>query len=100
MSNKELYTKIVKMGDGLVVPLTDEFVDGTLIAEGVEVSITQKKPNTFQIVLENLGEMKVSCQICGQNNGKYTCTMCGMVACPNCFWELGGLCRKCMKKQK
>jgi late competence protein required for DNA uptake (superfamily II DNA/RNA helicase) len=98
MSIKEIKTKLVKHNDGLAIILTPEFTDGTLFTDGADISVT-RSGNKLQIKLEDLESKKISCQLCGQHHGKYTCTLCGTIACPNCFWELGRLCKKCMSKK-
>jgi len=101
MVHKEVKTKIVRMGDSdeLAIPLTKELIEGTPIQDGLEITVTRKTQNKFELVIEDLVKGKMACQICGKSDGKYTCSICGMVACSNCFWEFGNLCKNCTKKK-
>jgi hypothetical protein len=97
MSQNEMKTKLRKTKNGLAVVLSPEFMEDTLLDAGMEVSVTKKGPNKFLMRILDLEEKHLPCQICGQHQGKHTCTICGSLACVNCFWELGMLCKKCMK---
>ena len=100
MAIKEVTTKVVKLGEDLAIPLPAKFYDGTGLKEGAEVKISYTKSGQFEMKLLLGEDEKRYCQICGKRRGKYTCNMCGLVACSNCFWEFGMLCSRCMKKKK
>ena len=92
-------SQLVKHKNGLAIILTPEFIEDTLLEAGMEVSITKKGFNKFQVKILDLENKQLPCQICGQHHGKHICTICGSLACVNCFWELGMLCKRCMKQK-
>jgi len=42
---------------------------------------------------------KGMCQICGIKNSKAVCIKCGKSVCHSCYFNLVGLCEKCLSKQ-
>jgi hypothetical protein len=98
MSLKESKSKIVKHGDDLAILLPKSLVEGTLVQEGQEVTVSRETHNKFKAIIEDLVKDKIACQICSKGQGKYTCSICGIVACSHCFWEFGNLCKNCTKK--
>jgi len=38
------------------------------------------------------------CEICGDNSAKFTCFKCGQKVCPTCFFNILGVCKKCVPK--
>jgi hypothetical protein len=100
MAIKEVSVEVVKQGDDLAILLPAKFYEDTGLEEGTKIKIAYTKRGHFEVKVE-LGEgEKAYCQICGKRWGKYTCNMCGLTACSNCFWEFGQLCGNCMKKKK
>ena len=38
------------------------------------------------------------CEICGDNYAKFTCVKCGQKVCPTCYFNILGVCKKCVPK--
>lgn len=48
---------------------------------------------------ESVGdEPKGICEICGDNSAKFNCFKCGQKVCPTCFFNILGVCKKCVPK--
>jgi hypothetical protein len=41
---------------------------------------------------------KGMCEICGDNTAKFNCFKCGQKVCPTCFFNILGVCKKCVPK--
>ena len=100
MAEKEIETDVIKFGDDLAIPLPITFCDGTIIKEGATLKIVPTKVGNFEIRVSQSGKEMIKCQLCDKNVGKYTCTQCGALSCSACFWEMGGMCNKCVAFKK
>jgi|YNPBryantNP2012_1023418.scaffolds.fasta_scaffold02180_13 hypothetical protein len=43
-------------------------------------------------------KVKGKCHVCGEKNGKFICIKCGNPVCTDCYFQLMGLCKKCVNK--
>jgi len=100
MAKKEIKSFVERQGSKLTIPLPTDFCIKNNIHDGTEILVAQTMPNVFEFRVIGQKSEKIKCEICGKSTAKYTCTLCATFACPNCFWELGKLCKKCMKKKK
>ena len=41
----------------------------------------------------------VICQICGENKAKSVCLKCGRSVCPSCYFNILGICKKCVPEE-
>ena len=100
MAIREIKAEVIKLDDGLAIPLPLSFCEGTTLEAGSEVQIRYTKRGSFELQVIKHGGRMIQCQICEKRTGKYSCRQCGRIACSNCFWEWGGLCNKCAHTKK
>jgi hypothetical protein len=48
--------------------------------------IDEKKPSGF-------------CKLCGNNIAKFNCLKCGKSVCPSCYFNILGICKKCVPEE-
>ena len=48
---------------------------------------------------QNKKKPKGMCQICGTTSAKVVCIKCGKSVCHSCYFDLVGLCEKCLSKE-
>lgn len=64
--------------------LTEE--DQANLSKKIKTHLKDKKPHGM-------------CQICGTKNAKMVCIKCGKSVCNSCYFNLVGLCEKCLSKE-
>ena len=89
--NKQLYKSNIDkknesklMNDDLQKWLTEE--DQANISKKIKTHIKDKKPQGM-------------CQICGTKSAKMICIKCKKSVCKSCYFNLVGLCEKCLSKE-
>ena len=89
--------RVIKIKTGFAIAIPPDICKSKGLKKGDEIELYLKPNGKIEINFMNVQKEKL-CTVCGENEGKYTCTVCGRFACSNCFWEMGGLCHLCMKK--
>ena len=64
--------------------LTEE--DRANLSKKIKTHLKDKKPHGM-------------CQICGTKTAKMVCIKCGKFVCNSCYFNLVGLCEKCLSKE-
>jgi hypothetical protein len=72
------------MNDALKQWLSES--DQTQLSQKIEQKLQGKKPEG-------------PCAVCGVNTAKAVCIKCGSSVCISCYFNIVGLCRKCLSKE-
>lgn len=95
MADKEIITKVYKVGDELMIPVPKEFSEGTTVKNEAEIKLIINERGNIEAQANKIVAKEVKCRICEWEPAKFKCTHCGKEACSKCFQEWGGLCKDC-----
>ena len=98
MTQKEIETELVRVGNDFAIPLPLTFVEGTTLSEGASLKVVYNERGNLEVQVNKVSSSDGKCQLCGGGTARYECSVCHSHACSSCFWEWGGLCNKCTKK--
>lgn len=90
-------SKLMQYGNIVRVNIPPEILaeTGLVDQDTLEVFVNEKGNIELRPKKADTGATK--CMVCNKLTARYKCINCGRMACSNCFWEMGGLCRKCAK---
>ena len=95
MVKKEIYSRVVKLGDGLAFSIPPEMYTDTTLEEGKDIRIVINERGNLEAQVNKVIKKEVKCRVCTINLAKYQCTLCKAWVCPDCFMKWGGLCKNC-----
>jgi hypothetical protein len=90
-------TRVSRKGDITRVRVPNEILAQVTLADKEIIQIFVNDKGNIELETSKKAADTVMCMICNSVSAKRKCINCGRLACANCFWELGGLCRKCAK---
>jgi len=83
-NNTQREDDIKSMNEDLQQWLTEE--EQVDLSRKIKTHLKEKKPHGM-------------CQICGTKTAKAVCIKCGKSVCNSCYFNLVGLCEKCLSKE-
>jgi hypothetical protein len=90
-------TRVTRKGDNTRVKIPNDILAKVTLADKELLQIFLNERGNIEIEIKKRDPSAIMCMICNNVPAKRKCINCGRMACSNCFWELGGLCRKCTK---
>ena len=94
---KRYKIKLKQTGNIARVVIPIEILAATKLADQDPLIVFVNEKGNIELEPEEKKEGAAKCMVCNKLAAKHKCINCGRLACSNCFWELGGLCRKCVK---
>jgi antitoxin component of MazEF toxin-antitoxin module len=90
-------TRVTRKGDNTRVKIPNDILAQVTLADKELLQIFLNERGNIEIEIKKRDPSAIMCMVCNNLPAKRKCINCGRMACSNCFWELGGLCRKCTK---
>jgi len=91
--------RMVEMAGKLYLEIPSEVQEDLEINPDGLASVKVYNRRSFLVEINVSADAKRSqCESCLQRDGKFMCKLCKHWICSSCFWEMGGICRKCMGK--
>ncbi len=90
-------TRVSRAGNITRIKIPTEILAQVTLVDKELIEIYINEKGNIELETSKKATDTVMCMICNNTPAKRKCINCGRLACANCFWELGGLCRKCAK---
>lgn len=97
MASAKIQTKILKSKSGYSILIPEAVWNHVQISPKDQLFFYINDREHFEVEVVPQGKAGL-CELCKQKSATRTCINCKREVCVTCYWELGGLCKGCMKK--